>query len=522
MITEKEQEIETKKLEDSKKNFRLYSKFYEDILPEATSNLFNETKAKFMSFTDWNLESVNDKCMLYSSKSTAELIEDKTKLMKKVESTRMEFKNSQTSSETITGLFNANRRLSVCIFLLSLYLLVSVNGWSMIANPILCILIPLMVMTAVDISQETNGSSERPQQSTERTSWYKVKTKCYAMPDDIAFALCKPNHRKHWDMGLVSFLKNGDSSIFNKDMSIQYQSQLGGTFSEDISYNFYLEDEGIYYILEETTYDRFKNEKTQRLIELKAQTDRFQRDYYTLTIYGESRPHIMSHKGEEVCKLDFIKGLVTYVENSEDLPSSQVPLHLRKSSSFMSDSERPKYDGKIRFSFKKRGESLDPINESAELVDDSIEEYKVSMINVKDTLLTVDEFCEGESEDYGLDLEGKIYDEVDEIMRKESDDIMQIKKEAVIYDSNERINLEDDCDVPDTFSEDDGDIIKEDDNLASSKAENIRIPTSIKLEKDSNGAVVSPFKGTTSINTLGISTFDPDWKPQFHLNSNAV
>ena len=208
-------------------------------------------------------------------------------------------------------------------------------------------------------------------------------------------------------------------------MTIKYQSHQGISISENISYTFYKEEDGLLYILEETSYDFKENDKAYRLFELKHQLDKNGKEYYELTVYGEILPHIILHKTEDIYKLDYINGILAYIETSTDLPSTHVPFHLRKTS-------REANEGNGRFSFKRGSDSLDQINESAEFGDnDELEEFKFSQINFKDTLLTVDKFQEGESQNYDSESE-----EILErgLAKQESDEISLIKKEVLDFD----------------------------------------------------------------------------------------
>jgi hypothetical protein len=60
-MQEKELENEIAKNNEKKRAQRLYSKFYEDILPEDKMNLLEYLKDKFLNFSAWNVESIEDK-----------------------------------------------------------------------------------------------------------------------------------------------------------------------------------------------------------------------------------------------------------------------------------------------------------------------------------------------------------------------------------------------------------------------------------------------------------------------------
>ena len=561
ILQEKELENEIAKNNEKKRTQRLYSKFYEDILPEDKMNLLEYLKDKFLNFSAWNVESIEDKCLVYSSKTPYEMI--RSKQIQNNNGNSLRNSTAKRSSMSFTSIVNTNRKVGVCLFLLSIYLFFSVNGFNLVGNTILCLLLPLLLITSVFNSQISEEKTERATETVNsENSLYKVKTKFNGQPDDIAFALWKPNHRKEWDLNIVSFLQEELSPVFNKNLNIQYQSYEEGTFTEHVSYNFYKEEDGVFYILEETNIDRFTGEKNHRLFEIKHQVDSQDQSYYSLWVYGQLTDNLVNHKTERGCKLDYVKGLVVYVENATDLPSSQIILQLSKTPSLKIEGERLKVEGRNRFSFKKTNESLEQINESAELgEEDEIEEYKMSQIGMKDTLLTVDEFnsIDCESDGYDIDLQDKLYEEVDDILRTESDDLSQIKNEALSFDkrngrypsrdsiasnsdtkerkhSPKKLSSDNEVFEENSFKEKANDLTK---NLEafidlktidevsdeSRKLETKDEPTKdnwqTKAEKDSNGAVASPYKNSYNVlnPTLGTSTVDFNFKPKANLKN---
>jgi hypothetical protein len=317
-------------------------------------------------------------------------------------------------------------------------------------------------MTAVDISKINQKvvpkNIETP--CSDRLL-YKTTSKLYCHPDDIAYALCKPRHREQWDMNLLEI---GDAKIDPKmaqSLEILYQSYTGREMTQAVDYTFYKEDNGVYYILEVTLLDLFKNEHNYRLFELRTCLDQHCEEYLALTVYTDTTINMMHHRGEHIVKTDYLKGLLAYINLADDLPSSRKDLLLRKTSSMNSDGEnKNRLSGRLRFSFKNGNNSLEQINESAEdhYSEDEYEEFKMDQLNMKDTLLTIDKsdladsdladselLGEGES-DYEISMKDKLYDEVDDILcselqidvdiqRMDSDDLTQIKDEAREFDS---------------------------------------------------------------------------------------
>lgn len=170
-------------------------------------------------------------------------------------------------------------------------------------------------------------TQEDKSKNLNQKSLFKSQTKFYGQPDDLVFALCKPQHRSNWDMNIMEIEETQELNIFKKNLTIKYQSYQGICISEKISYTFYKEERFLY-ILEETEYDIYGNEKVNRLFELKNQLDQEGKEYYDLTVYGEIIPKIVLHKNEDVYKLDFVKGIIIYMEISSELPSTQMPLNL--------------------------------------------------------------------------------------------------------------------------------------------------------------------------------------------------
>jgi hypothetical protein len=81
---------------------------------------------------------------------------------------------------------------------------------------------------------------------------------------------------------------------------------------------------------------------------------------------------------------------------------------------------------------------LEQINESAEFKtdEDDIEEFKMSQLYMKDTLLTIDEFnsMDGDSHELDSNLVDETSEEASHLLRTESDDLSQIMFEAIAYD----------------------------------------------------------------------------------------
>jgi hypothetical protein len=91
---------------------------------------------------------------------------------------------------SFTSIVNTNRKVGVCLFLLSIYLFFSVNGFNLVGNTLLCLLLPLLMITSVFNSQISEEKTERVTETiNSEDSFYKVKTKFSGQPDDIAFAL---------------------------------------------------------------------------------------------------------------------------------------------------------------------------------------------------------------------------------------------------------------------------------------------------------------------------------------------
>jgi hypothetical protein len=551
-MQEKELEAE---LEKKKKEFenppRPLSKLYSSVLPEESLQKIKDLVKKYNKFDGWNLDIVDDKCLVYSSLSSQELVARKNK-------SQFATVNSYNSRATIQlsaiykELIDGNKKISLCLLLLLFYLIFAVNGMNVWANSILFLLVPFLMITSMSISHLDMEKTQTANSLNMNESMFKINTKFIGHPDDLAVALSKSNHRYHWDLNIIGIDQTKGSDFYSNEMQIQYASVYEGMIFEKVVYEFYQESDDHFYILEKSSIDRFPNTHQYRLFYLK-QFDPSKQDCYSLTVYGELNVSILKHKSENEYKLSYIKGLITYVEISDDLPSIKYRMNLTRETSF-SQEDQTKLDGRIKFSFKKMAESLEQIDESAELRDeDDIEEYKMSQLNIKDTLLTVDEFnsIEGESQECNSNV---IDDASDNFtyQRTESDDLSLIKHEALAYDKRkDRFISKDSKELSQNFQEDkhlndcvsegscsEDETQKEDSKMPNNfnldSVINIQAADTFKLnfkeqdtkngdvkkadingKADSNGAVASPFKKLTSTPnpSLGVSTIDFNWKP---------
>lgn len=494
-MQEKELENELEKKDKIRKDLTLFSKIYENVLNAEDYEAFESLRTKFKQVKQWNLETVDQSCMIYSSKDLNQLIDEKSQLFNSKNSVKHNSKAEELFSKTL----DSNKKISTVLLLVLLYILMSYWGFSLMSNITLCLMLPISLMFIGSISHFELEKTPACKSIENKSSFFKVNAKIFCHPDDIAFALCKPSHRLNWDMNLVK-IDNEDDNL-SKLMKIQYESYQGGKFTETHKYSFYKEDDDLMYIIEQNQMDLFSQAPFSRLFEFKHQVDKNENVYYSLTVFGESLPFILNHKAPTFV-LDSIKSLTVYTSICPSLPSTEVPLHERKTS-------LPERDGKIWIKYRKRtGEDLEQISESAEF-DDGVEEYKISEYNMKDTLLTVDAFDEGESNDCGEDMhEDELYSEVDRLLRTESDDLTNIKMEALAFD-NGHVN---------------GKLIKncsqntESDGDHSYVVFDTRNDNTLASDKDSNGAVVSPCKDAKIPNpSLGVSTIDPILKPQNNL-----
>ena len=353
------------------------------------------------------------------------------------------------------------------------YLISSNLNHILLANVSLILLLPFLLLTAIDISRtNTKYKVHEPNIRDERIL-VKSCSKLYCQPDDLAYALCKETHRKKWDLNLLSF-EEGESKMSGKlDHSLQltYQSQKQCEIIKAVDYTFYKEEQGLYYILEASLIDVFENEHNYRLFELSSSIDKDNKECFIMTVYSDITRNMAKYQGYNIIRSDYVKGLLMYIDMADDLPSYNSNLITTNISSVSSESENiggKKMAGKFRSGLLNSGKSLEQINESAEdnYTEDDIEEYKIEQFNMKDTLLTIDKsdlaessninvsvlYKSGEinadsvqSDDYEIDMQDKLYDEVDmllesgaamgEMKKTDSIDLSMIKNEAREYDS---------------------------------------------------------------------------------------
>lgn len=159
---------------------------------------------------------------------------------------------------------------------LAIYLYSSAHGWTLLSNVSLLILIPLCILTAIDISKINPPvrQEEVSEESSSDTVIYKSVSKLYCQPDDIAYALCKDKHRLKWDMNLLSLSESQLGPKLDQSIDARYQSYTNREMNQAIEYTFYKEDNGLFYILEASVIDLFENECNYRLFEIKSSIDK--------------------------------------------------------------------------------------------------------------------------------------------------------------------------------------------------------------------------------------------------------
>ena len=285
----------------------------------------------------------------------------------------------------------------------------------------------------------------------------------------------------------------------------------------------------VYYILEESVINLHPNETNRRLFVIEKMSESLSSDAYSLTVYGSVTHLLHKYKGASNWKLNYVKGIVAYLDLAVDLPSKVNPSYTLLCKSKTKQEEKDnKIDGTVKFAFKKHSSLLEQINESAELSNSEIESYRIDQLNIKDTLLTLD----NNDVEHDFEIENdQLYDEVDEILKTESDELSQIKNEAIMYDNrNMRFMSKDSFTESNELlisqkSDLDGEMIYENPrkelgkahHTSSSLSDEIRIvdKDNVKLaeftpEKSTFGAVVSPNKLEMINSAVGMSTVTLD------------
>ena len=347
----------------------------------------------------------------------------------------------------------------------------------------------------------------------------------------VAHILTNEKHRKNWDMNIITFT-NESFEDSGKSIQIQYETCVGTKINEALNYEFYQDENDVYYILESSKIDMCLNYESYRLYVIEKLTDKLHLNCYSLTIYGKQSQIMKMYKGNSDYMVNYAKGMVTYIELAGDLPSMRQERCKSFGRSKTKQEEKLKTEGNIKISYGKHSSLLDQINESAELNSSEIESYKMDQFDIKDTLLTID----NNDEEQEFEDNDQLYDEVDEILKTESDDLSQIKNEAIMYDNRNMRFLS-----KDSFTESneimisqksdlDNDTITESPLKELIKIQNtnffhsdeIKIvdseasklidlkKTETKLEKISNGAVVSPNKSNLLNSAIGMSTITLD------------
>lgn len=409
--------------------------------------------------------------------------------------------------------------------------------FQLLNSTLLCLLFPLTLICSVFISQadyEESNSIKSSKTSNTSSALFKVQTKFHGQPDDLACVLTRSGHRKQWDMNMVQQLEEFSNLGCKTPLRVQYESYAGSKITESIMYDF-LNDDETFYIVEDSVIDLLPEIHSYRLFVLQRLTEGHEKDCYSVTVFGELRHEVRDYKGEKPYVLDYVKGLVVYMDHAQDLPSSHE-LKCKDSFGNAKDEERMKLEGAIKITKRKINSELEQINESEELTEGEVEGFKFDHINMKDTLLTVDH--EYDSEEYNSELQDNLYEEVDEILKTESDDLSLIKTEAINFDkrigrfyskdsfseSNELlVTQKSELEMENSPDVNKSEVVKAKQSIISPEPVKEKVESCFDKQADhgnievvngskSSGAVISPHKSHVNgmKSALGVSTVDLD------------
>jgi hypothetical protein len=113
MMQEKELEIALNIKKDEVEIPPTFSRMFSDIIPEDRLDLISKLKEKYYSFEDWNLESVDNQLLVYSSKTPQQIIQQKNQFKNQLADATSEIRNIGQMSRVISNTLEANKKVAV-------------------------------------------------------------------------------------------------------------------------------------------------------------------------------------------------------------------------------------------------------------------------------------------------------------------------------------------------------------------------------------------------------------------------
>ena len=211
---------------------------FETSISSKTHETIEEIKSDLIINKQWSIESIDDKCLVYSSLSQKELIE-KSHSSKIQDNSKFSTKKQQ--KYLIQQIINNSKFISICAILLVFYLVSLARGNLLLSNSFLCILFPLTILCALTISKTDYEGKDDSQKSSSNkfiSESYKIKTKFSGQPDDLVHILANKSYRRNWDLNLIDFTKVEDRQTSPYSFTAVYETLEGVKINEEIDYSF--------------------------------------------------------------------------------------------------------------------------------------------------------------------------------------------------------------------------------------------------------------------------------------------
>ena len=186
IMKERELEQKLKEKDDALNMQKKFTHLFSMSIPQAPLKIIEEMKSEVVNFKDWNIQTIDDKCLIYSSLTPKELISKKYTSLNKLDNIESNINKKQMLF--VKQLQNNSKLVSVWLIVLISYLLSVTNECHLISNSLLWVLFPLIIYWALCLSQENYEIEEFEvaNNKSANSEFYKIKTKFIGYPDDLA------------------------------------------------------------------------------------------------------------------------------------------------------------------------------------------------------------------------------------------------------------------------------------------------------------------------------------------------
>ena len=134
---EKELEKEISKKDEIRRNQLIFTKFYGKIISDEKRDIFENLKEKYLQFENWSVDKIGNGYLVYSSKTSEELIETKKDFSKNDPKLNRKIKNNSFVLPLWNLKLTDKQEIYVYTVIMILYLLLSQSGFKLLSNLVL-------------------------------------------------------------------------------------------------------------------------------------------------------------------------------------------------------------------------------------------------------------------------------------------------------------------------------------------------------------------------------------------------